>query len=151
MSASKINPRIPQLLGYSGLLPALALLFGIWRWPHLTDQLAYATMLYVAAIFSFLGGLQWGLAIRGDKQTPPDTNAVMRLIVGVVPSLTAVCALLIPVFYGGIYLIAGLWLLLAFEWRGRAGMGLPSWYLPLRINLTVMLSGSLAAVLWFAI
>ena len=48
-------------------------------------------------------------------------------------------------------LIAGLWLLLAFEWRGRAGMGLPSWYLPLRINLTVMLSGSLAAVLWFAI
>ena len=151
MSASKINPRIPQLLGYGGLLPMLALLFGLWHWPQLADQLVDAATLYVGAIFSFLGGLQWGLALQEDTEQLLDAEVTLRLIVGVVPSLITVCALLMPVFYGGICLIAGLWLLLAFEWRGRAGMGLPSWYLPLRINLTVMLSGSLAAVLWFAI
>ena len=96
MLALKINPRIPQLLGYAGLLPMLALLFGIWGWPQLTTQLTDAATLYVGVIFSFLGGLQWGLAVRGDMENPPDTNATLRLIVGVAPSLTTGCALLIP-------------------------------------------------------
>ena len=150
MTALKINPRIPQLLGYAGLLPMLALLFGIWGWPQLTTQLTDAATLYVGVIFSFLGGLQWGLAVRGDMENPPDTNATLRLIVGVAPSLTTGCALLIPTLYGGVCLITGLWLLLAFEWHWRDNNELPNWYLPLRITLTIMLSGSLAAVLWLA-
>ena len=83
-------------------------------------------------------------------ENPPDTNATLRLIVGVAPSLTTGCALLIPTLYGGVCLITGLWLLLAFEWHWRDSNELPNWYLPLRINLTIVLSGSLAAVLWLA-
>lgn len=151
MTTFKINPRIPQLLGYGGLLPMLALMFGLWRWPQLADQLVDAATLYVGAIFSFLGGLQWGLALKDDTEQLHDADATIRLIVGVVPSLITVCALLMPVLYTGACLITGLWLLLAFEWYWRANMGLPDWYLPLRLNLTIMLSGSLAAILWLAV
>lgn len=151
MPPLKIYPRIPQLLGYGGLLPMLALLFGLWHWPQLADQLVDAATLYVGAIFSFLGGLQWGLALKEDTEQLLDAEVTLRLIVGVIPSLITVCALLMPVLYGGACLITGLWLLLAYERYWRANKGLPCWYLTLRLNLTIMLSGSLAAILWLAV
>ena len=118
MTTFKINPRIPQLLGYGGLLPMLASLFGLWHWPQLADQLVDAATLYVGAIFSFLGGLQWGLALQEDTEQLLDAEVTLRLIVGVIPSLITVCALLMPVLSGGACLITGLWLLLAFEGTG---------------------------------
>ena len=149
MPQAKVNPLVPQLLGYSGLLPMLACLGGIWLWPHLTDQLTYIAAIYVGVIFSFLGGIQWGMAVQADATNTPDAG-VMRLIIGVIPALITLCALVIPTFYGSTLLILGLWLLLGFEWRYRKSLALPIWYMPLRINLTILLSGSLTAVLWLA-
>ena len=146
---AKVNPLVPQLLGYSGLLPMLACLGGIWLWPHLTDQLTYVAAIYVGVIFSFLGGIQWGMAVQADATNTPDAG-VMRLIIGVIPALITLCALVIPTLYGSTLLILGLWLLLGFEWRYRKSLALPIWYMPLRINLTILLSGSLTAVLWLA-
>ena len=80
----------------------------------------------------------------------PQGPFALRLVVGVTPSLITFVALVMPPVYGGLLLIAGLWLLLLFEWQRRASIPLPDWYLPLRINLTVLLSGSLAAVFWLA-
>jgi hypothetical protein len=73
---------------------------------------------------------------------------VRRFLVGVTPALITFVALVIPSIYGGMLLVSGLWLLLAFEWQRRISSSLPDWYLPLRMNLTIMLSGSLAAVFW---
>ena len=149
MPQAKVNPLVPQLLGYSGVLPMLACLGGIWLWPHLTDQLTYVAAIYVGVIFSFLGGIQWGMAVQADATNTPDAG-VMRLIIGVIPALITLCALVIPTLYGSTLLILGLWLLLGFEWRYRKSLALPIWYMPLRINLTILLSGSLTAVLWLA-
>ena len=58
-----MTPPLARLLGFAGLLPqlacALAKWFGSeeWRWTALAMGWAYA-----ALIFSFLGGLWWGLA-----------------------------------------------------------------------------------------
>ena len=145
-----VNPLVPKILGYSGLLPMLACLGGIWIWPHLTDQLAHIAAIYVGVIFSFLGGIQWGIAVQADATSKPNACATLRLIVGVIPALVTACALVIPVFYGGTLLIFSLWLLLGFEWRYREKLALPRWYIPLRINLTILLSGSLVSVLWLA-
>lgn len=63
-------PMAPRLLGLAGLLPpallALAVLFGppSWQWSALA--IAYA---YTALIFSFLGGVWWGLA-AAQKDAP---------------------------------------------------------------------------------
>ncbi|WP_426027610.1 DUF3429 domain-containing protein [Brevundimonas sp. TWP2-3-4b2] len=64
-------PAIAIGLGYAGLLPqalALALvLFGGPAWRFTGLSLAFA---YAALIFSFLGGVWWGLAARSDKTLP---------------------------------------------------------------------------------
>lgn len=63
-------PTAPRLLGLAGLLPpfflALATLWGPleWRWSALAVAYAYA-----ALIFSFLGGIWWGLA-AAQKDAP---------------------------------------------------------------------------------
>ena len=48
-----------------------------------------------------------------DTEQLLDAEVTLRLIVGVIPSLITVCALLMPVLYGGACLITGLWLMLA--------------------------------------
>ena len=70
-SARRAVPAIAIGLGYAGLLPqalALALvLFGgpAWRFTGLSLSFAYA-----ALIFSFLGGVWWGLAAQSDQTLP---------------------------------------------------------------------------------
>ena len=141
--------RLPLWLGYSGLLPMSAFLAGLWFWPQLTHQLVFMAMLYVGTIFSFLGGIQWGFAVNNETLTAAPEANVLRFVVGVTPALITFVALVIPSIYGGMLLVSGLWLLLVFEWQRRTSTSLPNWYLPLRINLTILLSGSLAAVFWF--
>ena len=142
--------RLPLWLGYSGLLPMSAFLAGLWIWPQLTNRLVFMAMLYVGTIFSFLGGIQWGFAVNKETGTAPPEANVLRFVVGVMPALITFVALVIPSIYGGMLLVSGLWLLLVFEWQRHSSTSLPDWYLPLRINLTILLSGSLAAVFWFS-
>ena len=148
MHKSTFLHRLPLWLGYSGLLPMSALLAGLWFWPQLTDQLVFMAMLYVGTIFSFLGGIQWGFAVSSEAYAASPEANMRRFVVGVTPALITFVALVIPSLYGGMLLVLGLWLLLAFEWQRRTSSSLPDWYLPLRMNLTILLSGSLAAVFW---
>lgn len=70
-SSGRAVPTIAIGLGYAGLLPqalALALvLFGGPAWRFTGLSLAFA---YAALIFSFLGGVWWGLAARAAKALP---------------------------------------------------------------------------------
>lgn len=63
-------PTVPRLLGLAGLLPplflTLAALFGSPEWQWSALAVAYA---YAALIFSFLGGIWWGLA-AAHKDAP---------------------------------------------------------------------------------
>ena len=145
------NPRsgtLPKLLGYSGLLPMAGVLGGQFFLPLYADHLLYLAMLYVGVIFAFLGGIQWGLVLQWTAADVIDANK--RLLASVLPALTTIIALVIPQAPGCLLLGIGLWMLLAFEWTNRRNMHPPTWYRPLRINLTILLSGSLAAALWLA-
>ena len=139
---------LAKLLGFSGLLPMAAVLAGQWFLPQFANPLLYLAMLYVGVIFAFLGGIQWGLVLLGPSAT--DAKTSRRLVVSVLPALVTVVALLIPQALGCLLLAAGLWALLAFEWSHRRGAPHPTWYMPLRINLTAMLSAFLTAALWLA-
>jgi len=70
-SAGPPIPAIALSLGYAGLLPqalALALvLFGGPTWKFAALSLAFT---YAALIFSFLGGVWWGLAARSNTPLP---------------------------------------------------------------------------------
>jgi Protein of unknown function (DUF3429) len=91
-------PRWPAVLGFAGLLPPVAAVlvagFAGPRFHYTALAIGYA---YAALIFSFLGGLWWGLAAaasaRGD-QVPS-----WLWFVSVIPSLVALICFM-PWFHG---------------------------------------------------
>ena len=77
-----------RALGYAGLLPQVAALLAVfkggpWAWTGLA--LAYA---YAALIFSFLGGVWWGIGIAQFDRAKPETPRWIFLA-GVTPCLIA--------------------------------------------------------------
>ena len=129
-------PRFARALGYGGLLPlailiALALLQPAWA-----ATAARIGIVYGGAILSFLGGIQWGFALRSSLPA----LRVRRLAAGVLPSLWVTGTLLMPVDLCVPLLVAGLVALLIYEFlEQREPDDLP-WYLPLRLQLTAGLS-----------
>ena len=112
-----------------------------WISPERTGQLLRVALLYTAVILSFLGGIQWGLAMRSASPR----IRLRRLVAGMVPSLWAVAALLLPVMATLTVLITGFALFLAYESLERGDQVYPDWYLPLRIRLTALLIVALSA------
>jgi hypothetical protein len=126
------DDRIPGAvlaLGWAGVIPfaglALAAVAGIAL--PLVPLPALAA--YGTAILSFMGGAQWGLAMR--------TAAGARgYAVSVLPALLGWVALLLPARPGLVLLAAGFALLLGYDlWTVRRGEA-PAWYAHLRAQLT---------------
>jgi hypothetical protein len=128
-----MNTPLPALawpLGLSGLLPFLGGLGAMWLWPGWGSTILLG---YGAVILSFLGAVHWGLALAA-----PEVAARSRLIGGVIPSLVAWVALLLPLPVGLSLLALGLLVLAGVE-TYAAGQGLlPRAYMPLRWVLTLV-------------
>lgn len=133
-----MNSALPPLawpLGLAGLLPFTAGLAGMamgvgWAGPALAG--------YGAVILAFLGGVHWGLALHAPGQADR-----LRLVGGVLPSLVAWVALLLPTGLGLVVLGLGLLGLVAAEsWAARRGL-LPWAYLRLRWVLSLVAAACL--------
>ena len=79
-------PRNANLLGYAGLLPQAACLVAVvlggpFAWTAKALALGYASL-----IFSFLGGVWWGIALTHDEEMP-----AWVLPVSVAPALVSLC------------------------------------------------------------
>ena len=122
-------------LGHLGLLPfvlgALLVWLGLDPDPHLFVTLALSA--YAALILSFLGGIHWGLAMR--HSAPPAS----LLLWGVVPTLLAWMAVLMPPFAG--LVLQGLLLLVCYavDRRVYPVQGVAHW-LTLRFRLSAVAS-----------
>jgi uncharacterized membrane protein len=130
-------PADARLLGFAGLLPQalllLAALLGGPTWHFASLALGY---MYAALIFSFLGGLWWGLAAASER-------ASRRIyLVAVLPSLFALASA-IPWIIGekwpgpSLYLLAtGLLASLLVDQRLAATGVAPPWWMSLRVPLS---------------
>ncbi len=121
-------------LGYAGLVPfALgALLVWLVR-EDAHPYVALALSAYGAVIVSFLGGIHWGLAFRHEQ--PPT-----RLLVwGVLPSIVAWLAVMMPPSAGLVILGAMLVGCYAVDRRLYAEEGVAHW-LTLRFRLSAVAS-----------
>lgn len=79
------SPRLASVLGFSGLLPQILCVIAAFE--ESTRYIALsAAFLYASVIFSFLGGLWWGLAVANQKAPAWIYGAA------VVPSLVAVAS-----------------------------------------------------------
>jgi hypothetical protein len=121
-------------LGYAGLGPFVlgALLVWLVR-EDAHPYVALALAAYGAVIVSFLGGIHWGLAFR-HAEPPP------RLLVwGVVPSIVAWLAVMMPPSAGLVILGAMLVACYAVDRRLYAEEGVGHW-LTLRFRLSAVAS-----------
>ena len=124
-----------QALGYGGLLPFIGLSLGTWLLaPGHQALAAQALLAYSASILSFLGAIHWGLTMRN-----PSGPSAGRLVWGVVPSLVAWLALLLPVSTGLLLVAALLWACFVIDRAVYPRMGLRAW-LPMRLLLTLVAS-----------
>ncbi|MFC0632917.1 DUF3429 domain-containing protein [Brevundimonas balnearis] len=142
--ASTAIPRPALLLGWAGVIPfaafALASALEV-RLPGLRPE--PVLIAYAAAILSFMGGAQWGLASAEAKVDG------QRLAVSVIPALVAWAALLQPREVGLTLCLVAFLALLAYDLltvrQGRS----PGWYGALRLQLTGAVVGCLALALVF--
>ena len=122
-------------LGYGGLLPFAAGAFAVVT--HQGEWALPALIAYGACILSFLGAVHWGWVLGpGGVAAKPGLPVARTLVLGVVPSLVAWVALLLPAEQGLGLLIIGLasWYLYEQRILGVAVVG--ALYLALRQQLT---------------
>ncbi len=127
------NP-IANRLAYAGLAPFVLGALLSWLLSGNEEAHFYVTLAlagYAAVIVSFLGGIHWGLGMLGDVPSP------MPFAWGVVPSLIACVAVVMPAYAG--LVIQGLMLVGCYlvDRRLYPTYGLSAW-LKLRFRLTVV-------------
>ena len=135
--------RTARWLGYGGLIPFLVLAPVSLLDTHHGITWSDALFAYGAVILSFVCALHWGfaMALPGlDERT-----RVRSLLWSVVPSLMAWPALLLVPMEAAVLLVIGFVLHYIQDRRLARHAELPAWYLPLRLQLTVVACLSLIA------
>jgi len=121
-------------LGHAGLLPFVIGAALVWLVrPDAHPYVTAALSAYAAVIVSFLGGIHWGLAMR-QSDAPPTLPAW-----GVVPSLVAWVAVMMPAYAGLVVHGAMLVACYVVDRRVYAEQGAAAW-LTLRFRLTAVAS-----------
>nr|WP_167953704.1 DUF3429 domain-containing protein [Sphingomonas jejuensis] len=147
-TASLAIPRPALLLGFAGLLPPLTALWAMMMLddPASSEAMFTAIFAYTTLIFSFIGGVWWGFS-SADGRRPGWAD----LTLAVFPSLAAFLTLPLVAQTGpdGAVLLALLVLVspvidLRFRRRGLA----PTWWMRLRMPLSIGLSTLLGAAVW---
>jgi len=153
MSASETSSplpgdgRLPMALGLAGLLPFMAGAAAAWLAPVAWQAMAIPAFLYYSAvILSFLGGVQWGVAMSLEPAGSDGFRA--RLLLSMAPSLIAWPALLLHPLIGAWVLVAGFLLVRLHECGRGSRELLPGWYQSLRTLLTVVVVACHGLVIW---
>ena len=121
--------------------PFLLFVVGL-LYPSLTSIAESLSKVYGISILSFLGGMQWGLAIR----RPVSSLDNGRLLLGVTASLCACALFLLPMRVFVPMLILSLSIVLFFERAVYESPDEPRWYKRMRAHLTILLSLSFVPI-----
>jgi len=133
-STSRI-PRSALVLGWLGVLPFAALALLAVTGGVLPNGSAMSGLVqYGLIILSFMGGAQWGLAMRAASSD--DSFEGWRLTISVLPALAAFGLSFLPAGSALLGLAGAFVALLGYDvLAARAGMA-PAWYPALRLQLT---------------
>ena len=131
-----------RFLGYAGLIPFIV--FSIASWiplPTISDAISIL-IAYAAVILTFIGAVHWGIVMsRNDDQQS------IHLIASVIPSLIGWSALLMTQTTGLLILLSGFIIQIFYDWSVDEKLDLPEWYVPMRIQLTLVVTICLTATL----
>ena len=146
-AAENSRPTVVAWLGYGGLLPFVGTALLCWLAPGQRVWWLDMLLTYGAVILSFVGALHWGFAMVHPATAGRPMNGMYAW--SVMPSLLGWAALLVAPAAGATLLIAGFLVQYRQDLRLARVLSLPAWYLPLRLQLTVVACLCLATVyLW---
>lgn len=149
MSAGPLVRRLAWFLAFAGSAPFILATAALYlsdassvRVPAITALVTYA-----AVILSFLGGIEWGLAIRDEAGT--EATRVAALGLSTVSSLAAWAVLWLPSATlqvgSALALFVAVWA--ADQWMASRGL-LPAWFVDLRTAVSALVALVLAAALF---
>ena len=130
------TPRAVAWLAYGGLLPFVGLALASFLDPHSSGAWQQMALNYGAIILSFVGALHWGFAMSAPAMSERKRSVCFAW--SVMPALLAWLALLLDPLAASALLAAGFGIHYVQDWRLVRHTGLPAWYLPLRLRLTVV-------------
>jgi Protein of unknown function (DUF3429) len=122
-----------QRLGYAGLIPFV--LFALLMWIVTAEAhpfVSIALSAYAATIAAFLGGIHWGIGLRHNAP-----QRKLHMVWGVVPSLVAWIAVIMPAYAGLIVLGVLLVACYLVDRKTWPEAGLREW-MTMRFRLTVV-------------
>ena len=140
------SPRPPAVswLGYGGLIPFISIALVGWLEPNHRGWYLEMLLAYGAVILSFVGALHWGFAMVHPDTVGRRMNGMYAW--SVMPSLLGWAALLLHPTAGATLLIASFLTQYRQDLRLTRVLTLPTWYSPLRLQLTVVACLCLASV-----
>lgn len=144
ISSESPRPAIVAWLGYGGLLPFVVMALASALDANHRELWQKMLLSYGAVILSFVGALHWAVAMVHPATQEQPANGVYAW--SVMPSLVAWVALLVSPAAGTTLLLGGLLAHYRQDLRLARVLALPAWYLPLRLQLTVVACLCLATV-----
>jgi hypothetical protein len=136
MNATSPRPPAVAWLGYGGLLPFVGTALACFLEPNHRSLWLQMLLAYGAVILSFVGALHWGFAMAHPASAGQGASGMY--IWSIVPSLVGWVAVLVSPAFGAALLIAGFLTHYRQDLRLARLLQLPPWYLPLRLQLTVV-------------
>lgn len=133
--------RLGRVLVFAGFIPFAALAFWLYGiapdhpWRQGTIVLLTA---YGAVVLSFLGGIRWGLALRGREG-----DGTADLTLGVVPPLVGWIAIVVPAPLNFVLLAVAFAAQGAWDSLTLASDDAPDWFRRIRIQMTVLVVAAL--------
>lgn len=150
MGTSKRQKQLVYIYTVAGVVPFAAAFIGV-----LNDDLLisapsqFILSIYSVAIFSFLGGIYWGVSFSREQLNVTRKMSLMLLSLGIFPPLIAWLSVttLTPNFALGV--LGGFFILQSLGDFGLARKGvLPNWYGALRIGTSLVVTLILWASVW---
>ena len=135
MAAVAFSPSgMMRLIGYVGLVPFIGLgVMVLLGEGEFASRAALAMVTYGAVIFSFIGGLHWGLVLLHSQGS---VGRLSIIALGIGPSLLAWLAILVSLKLALVLLVMGFAALLGLDFAAHRSGRVPSWFLSTRIVLT---------------
>jgi hypothetical protein len=133
---------VARVLGYAGLIPFIALSISSWLPAPLGAESTDLLVLYAAIILSFMGAIHWGAALVNDTR-----HNSAHYTASVIPALVAWLAVLTAPPIAISLLLVSFIMLYRHDRNVNDQLGFAAWYLPLRKQLTVVVSICLSLAL----
>jgi hypothetical protein len=141
--------RIAWFLALAGALPFVAATAALFMSDSAQVRVPAiaALVTYSAVILSFLGGIEWGLALSEGSGT--ETTRVAALGLSAVPSLAGWAVLWLPSPTWQVGTALGLFIAVwgADQWMASRGL-LPTWFIDLRTAISALVASVLAIALF---